>query len=192
MLSRAIQFGFTLIEIMIAIVIMGILMSAAVPSFSKWMQNSQIRTAAESVQNGLQLARAEAARANTSVSFTLAGNDWSVAVSGVASAVQARSGQEGSPNAVITSVNSVTISGVATAMSGQNIVWFNGTGRLTGPPPAATPIVGTAFSVTNPKAGACTPLGGSGGARCLTVIVSTGGKVRMCDPALPATNPQGC
>jgi len=159
-------------ELMIAIVIMGILMAGAAPLFSSWMQNSQIRTAAESVQNGLQLARSEAARANASVSFTLSGNDWSVTDADGA-IIQGRRGTEGSPNVVITSNN--------------NTVTFNGRGRV------IVPTSNTNIDVTNPKAGNCAAVGASSGARCMRVVIETGGKVRMCDPALTlAANPQGC
>lgn len=180
MLIRTGQSGVTLIEIMISIVIMGMLLGMGVPSYQSWMQNSQIRTAAESVLNGLQLARAEAAKTNTAVTFTLNGNDWSVdvvanATYGIpASAVQARKGTEGSRNAVIT--------------SNQNVVAFNGSGRVT-----PTPAANITFAVTNPTAGACAAAGSSSGARCMNVVVETGGKIRMCDPALLlANNPQGC
>ena len=162
---------------MVAIAIMGVLMVAVIPGFSGWLQNSQIRTAAESVQNGLQLARTEAVNRNTAVTFTLTGNDWSVdivanATFGIAaSAVQARKGTEGSRNAVIT--------------SNQNVVTFSGTGQAT-PTPAT-------FNVKNSTAGACAAVGASTGARCMNVVVETGGKIRMCDPAiLLANNPQGC
>lgn len=179
MLTLRPQSGFSLIELMVAIVIMGILMAAAIPSFSSWMQNSQIRTAAESVQNGLQLARTEAVNKNTPVSFTLTGNNWSVDLVGdlygtAASNVQQRFGTEGSRNAVIA--------------SNQNVVTFNGSGRVT-----PTPAAAITFTVTNPTAGACTAVGTSAGARCMNVVVNTGGKIRMCDPAiLLANNPQGC
>lgn len=178
MLNR--QLGFSLVELMIAVVILGILLAAAVPSYRSWLENSQIRTAAESVQNGLQLARAEAARGNTSVKFTLSGNDWSVdrlamgAASGVfytaAENIQSRSGNEGSKHAVITPTS--------------NSVTFNGMGRTT---------ADVTFEVKNPTGGACATNTSSNGMRCLNVVVAPGGTIRMCDPALNgSSNPQAC
>jgi type IV fimbrial biogenesis protein FimT len=174
------QLGFSLVELMIAVVILGILLAAAVPTYRNWLENTQIRTAAESVQNGLQLARAEAARGNTSVSFTLTGNDWSVdrlaigAASGVfytaAENVQRKSGKEGSKHAVIT--------------PSSNPVTFNGMGRTT---------ASVTITVKNPTGGACATNTNSSGMRCLSVVVEPGGKIRMCDPALNGSgNPQGC
>lgn len=172
MLTR--QSGFSLVETMIAVVVFSILLASSVSSYRTWIQNGQIRTAASSVLNGIQLAREEAASRNTLVSFSLNGNDWSVdALADPAYGVQAKNvqkkyGNEGSKNALIT--------------AGQTIITFNGSGRIT-PTPAA-PIT---FSVTNPSAGACSSV------RCMNVVVTSSGSARMCDPALSlADNPQGC
>ena len=67
------QHGFTLVEVMVAIVILGILFGIALPTYRVWIQNVQIRNAAESIQNGLQLARTEAVKRNTNVAFVLVG-----------------------------------------------------------------------------------------------------------------------
>lgn len=186
MLATIRQSGFSLVELLISVTIMGILLAYAVPTYQSWTQNSQIRTAAESVQNGLQLARAEAARRNGNVSFTLTGNDWSVDVVAINSAssvfyvpasgavnVQQRKGSEGSRNAVIT--------------SSQNPIAFNGLGRVT-PAPASSVTV----AVTNPTGGACATTTVQG-MRCMNVVVEPGGKIKMCDPALNGSgNPQAC
>ncbi|NOT99956.1 MAG: prepilin-type N-terminal cleavage/methylation domain-containing protein [Gallionella sp.] len=96
--------GFSLIELLIGIAIFGIAMSFGMSSFSVWTQNSQIRTAAESIQNGLQRARGEAVQLNTNVAFILGANsDWSVnaiAANGtpINPAIDSRSSNEGSRN----------------------------------------------------------------------------------------------
>ena len=75
------QQGVTLIELLIAIAIVAILAGIAVPNFTTWLQNTQIRTATEAVKNGLQLARAEAIRRNEPVNFVLSsvtGTNWTV------------------------------------------------------------------------------------------------------------------
>ena len=63
--------GFSLIELLVAIAVMTIMLLLALPNFSIWMQNTQIRTAGEGILAGMQLARAEAVRRNTSVRFQL-------------------------------------------------------------------------------------------------------------------------
>jgi type IV fimbrial biogenesis protein FimT len=69
--SRYSEAGFTLIELLVGITIVGILFIMGVPSFKSWIQNAQIHTATEAIQNGLELARAEAVRRNTLVHFQL-------------------------------------------------------------------------------------------------------------------------
>lgn len=187
------QSGITLIEVMIGLVILGILLAAGLPSFSQWIQSSQIRTSADALQNGLTLARTEAVRRNTNVRFQLVstttaacalsdtGSSWVVSLDDPTGAcdsaasdtvapriVQIRASGEGAPNAVING-------------GGVSTITFNGTGQAS---------VAATLNVTNPTGGTCAAVGGQ--MRCLRVTVSTGGQVRMCDPARAADDPQGC
>ena len=63
--------GFTLIEMLIVIAIFSITLTFGVSSYRTWVQNSQIRNAAESIQNGIQRARGEAVKCNANVAFAL-------------------------------------------------------------------------------------------------------------------------
>ena len=67
--------GFTLVELMITVAILALLLIAGIPSFREWLRNTHIRTAAESIQNGLRYARGEASSrgANVRFEFTSAG-----------------------------------------------------------------------------------------------------------------------
>lgn len=173
--------GFTLVELLIGIAILGILLATAAPSFNTWIQNSQIRTASESISTGLQLARAEAVRRNTSVTFTLnADSSWNFGcttavgdLDGDGNAdcpapIQTRVASEGSRNAVINLMDNTAVT-------------FNGLGR-------ATAVMN--IGITNPTGGTCKA--SSGDMRCLSLSVNVGGQIRMCDPALPNTDAQGC
>jgi type IV fimbrial biogenesis protein FimT len=196
--------GFTLVELMITLAVLGMLIMIALPNMGTWLQNTQIRTSAEGIQAGLQLARAEALKRNTTVRFQLVdtltsacalstrGQNWVVSLGdpvGLCNAdasesiapqlIQKRSGAEGSPNAVVTA-------------TGGNSVWFNGLGRLVQPP--AAPAAFTQINVTN-DFGACKTLAGNEPMRCLRLTVNAGGTIRMCDPAVdPAdvTDPRRC
>ena len=71
-----------------------------------------------------------------------------------------------------------------TALAPATTVTFNGLGRVTG----ATPI--TRIDVTNPSGGPCQP---AGRMRCLQITLSSGGQMRMCDPAVTDnTDPRFC
>lgn len=158
--------GFTLVELMIGIAIVAVLMVMGLPSFTAWLQKGQIRTAAETIQAGLNFARSEAVRRNTKVSFTMAGPDstWSVAIVSPAQTLQSRSGSEGTGNAVV---------GVTAPGALPVAIEFDGLGRSN----LATNMT---IEVTNPTGGAC----GTGltDMRCLSVQVTPGGTIRMCDP----------
>lgn len=192
------QKGVSLIELMIGLVIMAILLSAGLPSFGLWIQNTQNRTAAESIQNGLQLARAEAVRRNTAVRFDLTSAaglaEWNVgcvtATADCPATIQGRSGSEGTANARA-GISTAAIPSPAPAnqfdtavSSGAGLpagVTFNGLGRI---PNANIGTDITRIDITNTVAAT---------ARRLVVTIGTGGSIRMCDPALSlAANPQGC
>ncbi len=163
--------GFSLIEMMIAVVIVGLLLMAGVPAYTTWIQNLQIRTGAEAILNGMQLARAEAVRRNTNVRFVLTALPspaWTVSVAADGSQIQSRPGGEGTRNAVVT----VTPAGATT-------VTFNGFGAVIDIAPVTQVDVDSAVL----------PAADS---RELRVRVSTGGGVKMCDPNIAAGDPLAC
>lgn len=193
--------GVGLIELMIGLVIVAILLGMAVPGFTTFLQNSQIRTAADAIQNGLNLARAEAVRRNTNIQFVLGtGSSWTVGCAtavgdldgdGVAdcpATIQSRPAGEGSSKAAVTTSEVVASTGAAAAPAVfSSTLAFNGLGQAV----SSTLAKGNnaVFSITNPTGGSCAT---AGPMRCLRVIVTSAGQVRMCDPALASNDPQGC
>jgi len=190
--------GFSLIELMITVAVLGIVLMFALPSMGTWIQNTQIRTSAESIQSGLTLARAEALKRNTTVRFQLVsdltsacaysdtGKNWVVSLNDTSGAcdvapsdatapfiIQKRSGMEGSPNAEVSATGGTTVA-------------FNGLGRA-----AAGSLTG--IDIRNTVNGACKTPAGNEPMRCLRIAVTPGGLVRMCDPAVDdATDPRKC
>ena len=187
MLSEArASHGFSLIELMVAMAIFGLLMAAAVPNLTAWISNARVRTTAESIQNGLMLAKAEAVRRNVKVEFIVTssaptvanintitaattGSNWLVRVyraSGVYTApdfIQGRSSAESGNNTTVT--------------AGQSSFVFSGMARLS-PIPAGTVNVNVS---------------GTGASRPLRIAVTQGAAIRMCDPALSiASSTMGC
>ena len=190
------QRGFSLIELMVGIVILGVLMAMAVPRFSDWLRNARVRTSAEAMQNGLQLARAEAVRRNATVRFQLvntiddtcaldtAGPHWVVSMDNPAGQCASAPSDTAAPR-IIQVRNRAEGSVQTLVAAGQSAFVFNGLGRLT-PVPAGN----VAIDVSSTTGGTCVASGGS--VRCLRVLVSVGGQIRMCDPALPAGDAQAC
>lgn len=213
-----------MVELLVGIAILGILSFIAAPNLTSWVQNSQIRATADAMQNGLQLARAEAVRLNTEESFrlmtttdttcaasatstswvvsqgdpTLTPNKCATAATNTAVAandpliVQVRSGTEGSGN--------------TTLVANQTLITFNGLGRVTNVPAGNVPPSFN-IDVANATGPACyCPAGApcnndqaginfatSGTMKCLRVVVTGAGQIRMCDPSLSqSANPKGC
>jgi type IV fimbrial biogenesis protein FimT len=170
---RHTQRGLTLIEVGISLLLISILTVIAVPTFQFWVQNSQIRNAAEGMLNGMQLARAEAVRRNTLVQVVL-GTDssWTVTTAVAGTPIQQRDSKEGSANARI-----------AVLPAGADRVTFNGMGWVTSNSDGSSPIA--QIDVTSATM-AGTEI------RALRLIISTGGLLKMCDPVVTAGDPRAC
>lgn len=169
------QSGFTLIELMIGIIILGILASIAMPSFQVWLQNSQIRNAAESISNGLQRARAEAVARNTNVEFVLTAlpdSSWKVRVAGGAD-LETRSAAEGSKNVT-----------VAVNPGGTTTVTYNSFGSIQ--------TANLDASVPFDQVDVDSAVLAAAESQELRITLGLGGNVRMCDPNAPAGNPRAC
>lgn len=183
--------GVSLVELMVTISIMAILLMAGIPSFGAWMQTTQIRTAAESIQNGLQLTRTEAIRRNVPMRFSLTDAVGKVAwsVDCVVITPNCQSGFRVRPAAEAGSNPRVLIDDklgdmttpLVTGLSLPSAIEFDGMGRVR-MPAAGGPVV--RMDVINPVLAE---------ARRMVILLEPGGQIRMCDPLLNvATNPQGC
>lgn len=62
--------GFSLIELMVVIAILGILMSTAVPAFSEWIAGQRVRETAADIHTSLMRARSEAISRGLPTSIT--------------------------------------------------------------------------------------------------------------------------
>ena len=155
------QRGVTLIELLVAVVILGIVAGLALPSFQTFIQNGAIRTSAESIQNGLQLARAEALRRNARVRFVLtSGARWTVSEDSTGTQIQARSGGE--------SVGTVTVTATP---ANATTVTFNSYGRRVANADGSSQLDKVVLDI-------------SASTRDMQVEIQQGGQIRLCDPSI--------
>lgn len=194
--------GFTMVELMITIVLLAILLAIGLPSFYSLLRNASIRSASESVQSGMQLARMEALRRNQRVTFwlvndvtagcarTAAGPAWVVSIDSPVGACDATPSRTSAPRIVQTRTTSETsnvqIAASDSVVGGNSVscVTFNGFGQVeaacTG---GGNPIASISLSST---------IAGDG-TRAMDIRVTAGGDIRSCIPSLTDTNdPRYC
>jgi type IV fimbrial biogenesis protein FimT len=178
-MKRAAQSGFSMVEILIAIAVLGIVIALGLPAYGTWIQNVQIRTAADAILNGLQTARNEAIRRNTSVQFQLVNGtttQWAVNLSSnpdLNPPLFGRAAEEGSANVTMTPTP-----------ADADTVTFSALGRVVTNADASNSL--TVVDLNNLRIAAVADR------RPLRIVIPTGGAVRMCDPQVAAGDPRAC
>lgn len=192
--------GFTLIELMIGLAVIGILLGLALPAFDRFLQNTKIRNAAELTISGLNLARAEALRRNGIVRFQLVSDltasctasggslSWVVSLSDPAGACNVDPSETTAPRIIQKRSALDGTAGVVIATSGGSGVVYTGLGRVS---TAGGNITQIDLSTAS---GICEHLDPvNGDRRCLRVLISAGGQAKMCDPKIvDNTDPRYC
>ncbi len=74
--SRKFEFGFTLIELMIVLVLVGILLGVGVPSFRSLIADQRLRAVGTDLIVGLNLTRSEAVKRNKRVVLSPSTGGW--------------------------------------------------------------------------------------------------------------------
>ncbi len=174
------QRGFSLLELMVGLTILGFAVSMAIPSYMQWTQNTYIRNATEGVLNGLQQARSLALQRNTRVQFVVAADSaWTIRLEPPAATVlESRLAGEG--------VRNVTVRPTLTdgSASAPAIVTFDGIGRRIG--------ANEDGSLPISEVGVDSTVLAAADSRDLRVTIGAGGQIRMCDSNAIAGDPRAC
>ena len=183
--------GFSIIELMIAITIAGVLIALGLPSLGGYIQTARLGSFAKSFYTGAQLARTEAIRLNLPVDFVLTNTPIAAGIE--TAAVASTTGRNWlvrytDPLGVVQLVEAKAIldnggaSPAMTTLATNGTVTFNSLG--------ASSLGLTSIDIANPAAGLCDP---AGSVRCWRVAVSPGGQIRMCNPSsASATDTRAC
>lgn len=159
--------GLTLIELMVTVAVLAVGLSLAAPTFTQQIGNYRLRTASESIINGLNFARAEAVRRNSPVSFTLsnAGSGWTVAQVNPANTLQSRADGDSPGITASSTTASTTVTFTATGFVDNSVV------RLS--------QINVASSAANTET--------------RRIDIFGGGLIRVCTPAISAADdPRRC
>jgi type IV fimbrial biogenesis protein FimT len=181
--------GFTLIELLTTIAIVAIIMTMGVPYMGDWVRRAGVRTAAESIQNGIRMAQQEAIRRNVPVEFVLMDSMPTTANAPTAAISAATTGWKAWVVRVVsdgTYVQGDNISANAadaaftSSAAASNGLRFSGFGQVRDKSDAAL-SASAVYRVANSSVSEV---------RC--VVVTPGASVKMCDPAMSASDPRGC
>lgn len=183
---RQVAEGFSFVEVIIAMAIMGVLLALALPMLSSYMDNNRVRNAAEVFMTSVTTAKAEAAQRNVQVEVVLRADPTvaGLAADGISSA---------KGWAIRTFDRAVHIDGMALVEGGSGTAAPVTVAGVDQDGAALTGVVFTAlggttlakranFNFTHDTGGACVASGGP--IRCLRVSVTTTGRVKLCDPAI--------
>ena len=196
--QRWAQRGFTLVELAVTMMLVGILTALALPPVMEWVAISRLRAAAEALQSSVRFAQAEALRRSRSTALVLSHQSPQVGATPVNNGqrwwVQTllRSGEQASEQQFLQ--NSTEPASMNVVMEGPAVLCFNAIGRqvslsgvsnglgfdCTAP---STTTTYTSYTFTNTRT-----------TRRMRVQVGLGGEVRMCNPdkTLSDEAPDGC
>jgi len=205
LVSRRRASGFSLIELMVVISVIGILLALGVPTFAKWITDSRVRGAAENLTSGLRLAQASAIAHNRVTVFGLTSAAPSITATPSASGTNwfidllAMAGSGGSD--ATSTVGLLQTSGVAgqyavsvASSSGSGLVCFNSMGQQVALTAAQTSLSVDCAPLPTTASPMSLTVSKSGATRSYKVLLYPAGQIRMCDAAksLSNTNPDGC
>lgn len=191
--------GFSVVELMVAVAILGIALAASMPLIVDWTRNMAIRNAAESLKGGIEKTRQAALRRNADMSFWLVadttskiltsscvrsdtGPSWVIAKLDPEGQCDAAPSETSAPRIVekwsaADGANDVSLVTADEGGAAGNLLTFNSLGQVS----AANQIA--QIDITHARGGDIRPL---------RLLISRAGAVRLCDPAVAAGDTRAC
>ena len=201
--ARRPENGFSLIELMVTIALIGLLLALGVPAFGKWTADAHVRAAAESLTNAIRLTQSMAIAKSRVTMFALTAANppaYNSTPSGTGSnwigEINPLAGYDETASASMLLLKSTEGTQHNVSISGPALLCFSSVGRQTNLTSSQTSL-GTACTVaasdTSPTATTYV-VSNTNATRKFNVVVYLGGRVRMCDAAktLSSSNPDGC
>lgn len=182
------QKGFTLVELMITLVVMGVLATSVLGMATSFITNAKLRSSADEFRTGLMTAKVEAIKRNASIIFNSdSTGGWGIDVpstfteSGTLEHLQSKAAASSSLSVVAKDSNGAALTKFR----------FTGSGRPSSdastevPSPPSYPVT-YYFSVANKVCGS------ESGITCLNVTITSGGQIKVCNPETASTSVYGC
>jgi type IV fimbrial biogenesis protein FimT len=198
--------GFTLIEAVVALAIMGVLMAVGIPSLSTWNQGRKAAAAAGFYKEGFQLARNQAVTHNSASRLVLSDNtvsgqlDWQVDIcfptpstpcnedsgswSTVSAAAEADPDQAHGFRSVVRSADALPATRnlmLSVSPSGADAIYFTPQGW-----------VDAGISPRVQRIDLMPAVGRTGAFRPQAVVVTLAGTASVCDPGVATHDSRGC
>jgi type IV fimbrial biogenesis protein FimT len=207
--SRRGEKGFSLLELIVVLALIGVMLVMAVRAFVGWSADGKVRGTAESLLNALRVAQSSAVARNRIAVFSLTadtpsttaapsktGSNWFLYVVPLAGSDDAAATLTQSATVArqygVTLTGSPTITGASTTGTSAPLC-FNPIGQVS---TQTATTLGLSSGCTAPTDGlpVIYKVSSTGAGREYQVRVYPGGQMRMCDAAktLSNTNPDGC
>lgn len=90
-LKGRIQHGFTLVELLVAIVIIGILAAVGIPSFQRQIDNARLIGASDNILADVRFAQSESLKTNSTVRVTFDTAGWSYSIANTSTSTTIKS-----------------------------------------------------------------------------------------------------